>query len=231
MQNAIEAFNGSAYQEITTTTTKKSWFSKSTKKSVKSYFEDLDSETERQFSLVLSNIYNTVLASGDALDASASTLQNQLNNNFVFALSRHEIQDMQMDKEFGKLFHCTTQDAWLYKTPINIHNCDFEIGILGCDNAIADRIKNAGYKLINQPETYKIIHNDVVRGKNSTNFMNIHKGGSTFPEKQGYYLPPNYDLIMSQNFDSIINMFGGLSQYEKYKIIMDLLSNRIFINN
>lgn len=92
MKNAIEAFNGSAYQEITTTTTKKSWFSKSTKKSVKSYFEDLDSETERQFSLVLSNIYNTVLASGDALDASASTLQNQLNN-FVVSIGKVSLKD------------------------------------------------------------------------------------------------------------------------------------------
>lgn len=92
MKNAIESFNGSAYQEITTTTTKKSWFSKSTKKSVKSYFEDLDTETERQFSLVLDNIYNVVLLSGDALDASASTLQNQLNN-FVVSIGKVSLKD------------------------------------------------------------------------------------------------------------------------------------------
>ena len=97
LKNAIEEFNGSAYQTITTTTTKKSWFSKSTKKSVKSYFEDLDTETERQFSLVLSNIYNVVLASGDALDATASTLQNQLNN-FVVSIGKVSLKDKTGDE-------------------------------------------------------------------------------------------------------------------------------------
>lgn len=109
LKNAIETFNGSAYQEITTTTTKKSWFSKSSSSVVNSYFEDLDSETERQFSLVLAGIYNTVLASGDALDASASALQNQLDN-FVVSIGKislngktgDEIQE-ELTAVFGKV--------------------------------------------------------------------------------------------------------------------------------
>lgn len=123
MQNAIESFNGSAYQEITTTTTKKSWFSKSTKKSVKSYFEDLDSETERQFSLVLSNIYNTVLASGDALDASASTLQNQLNN-FVVSIGKVSLKDKtgeeiqtELTSIFGKISDDVVKATFPLLTP------------------------------------------------------------------------------------------------------------------
>ena len=97
MKNAIEAFNGSAYQTITTTTTKKSLFSKSSSSVVSSYFEDLDSETERQFSLVLSGLYNTVLASGDALDTNASTLQNQLDN-FVVSIGKVSLKDKTGDE-------------------------------------------------------------------------------------------------------------------------------------
>ena len=46
---------------------------------------------------------------------------------------------------------------------------DFELGFLGCDNAIADRFFKAGYKVINQPVTYKIFHYDIAKGKNSSN--------------------------------------------------------------
>lgn len=123
LKNAIEAFNGSAYQTITTTTTKKSWFSKSSSSSVNSYFEDLDTETERQFSLVLSGIYNTVLASGDALDAQAITLQNQLNN-FVVSIGKVSLKDKtgeeiqtELTSIFGKISDDVVKATFPLLTP------------------------------------------------------------------------------------------------------------------
>lgn len=123
LKNAIESFNGSAYQTITTTTTKKSWFSKSSSSVVNSYFEDLDSETERQFSLVLSGIYNTVLASGDALDASASTLQTQLDN-FVISIGKVSLKDKtgeeiqtELTSIFGKISDDVAKATFPLLTP------------------------------------------------------------------------------------------------------------------
>jgi hypothetical protein len=158
--------------------------------------------------------------------------------------------------------HAHTQDAWLFKAPINITpnaslnvncdmSCDFEIGYLGCDNAIADRLVKYGYKLINQPETYKIFHYDIAKGKTSINFMDKHKHETNenkekpknkYPERLGSYLVPNYDQILSMgsgkdvdvnnmNFNNIINSLGGSSNMEKYEFISKIMSDRIIMNN
>jgi hypothetical protein len=87
LTNAINDFNGSAYQTITTTVTKKSWFSKSTSTYVNSYFQALDNETERQFSLVLGNLYNTVLEAGNALDSTEAQTAEKLKN-FVVTIGK-----------------------------------------------------------------------------------------------------------------------------------------------
>jgi hypothetical protein len=214
------------------------------------------------------------------LDSNSNWLlmRGQLNNDFIFAQSRHEFNILEnsgkstsvMDKNFAQLYHCNTQDGWFYKTPLNIltecthnntigiHNeydkkfdINFEIGFLGCDNAIADRLRKFGYNIINQPETYKIMHYDIIRGKNSSNYLDKHmtnnktdnhkpnnKPDNKHPEINGCYLVPNYDQLLNYNIGngeidlaSMINKLGGISNWEKYKIISELLSTRIIINN
>ncbi|MGB7402704.1 MAG: tape measure protein [Arcobacter sp.] len=78
LSDAIEQINGQAYQTITTKIKKKSWFHSSTKTKVKTYFQGLDDEVERQFSLVLSNLYDTTIQSGEALDTSSADIENSL---------------------------------------------------------------------------------------------------------------------------------------------------------
>lgn len=58
---AIKQFEGDAYQTIKTTTKKKSWLGSSSSSSIKSYFKDLDDETNRQFTLVIDSLYELVL--------------------------------------------------------------------------------------------------------------------------------------------------------------------------
>lgn len=87
LTSAIEQFNGQAYQTISTTVEKKSWFSKSSSTSISTYFDALDSETERQFSLVLDNLYNTVLVAGTALDSATVDTANLLAN-FTVSLGK-----------------------------------------------------------------------------------------------------------------------------------------------
>jgi hypothetical protein len=118
---------------------------------------------------------------------------------------------MKLDDNFQKLYHSTTQDAWLFKTHIQVNNCDFEFGMLGCDNAIADRIIHSGYKIINKPITFKIFHNDNVKGKNSLNFIEKHKidaqiksnkPKNSHPERCGSFVVPNYDKILIDDIQS-----------------------------
>ena len=201
-------------------------------------------------------------------------IRGKLNSNYIFAQSRHEFNfvkdnkdtnttQLTLDINFDKLLHSTTQDGWFYKAPLNLHiPVDFELGMLGCDNAIADRLHKCGYNVINQPETFKICHYDISRGKNSNNFLAIHsqqqdkqqdkqqdhhqdtqqdhhsdniKPQNQHPEREGCYLVPNYDKLLGTNKNinlvSIINSLGGISNDEIYKVICDLFSARILINN
>lgn len=80
---ATDEIFGKAYQTISTTVKKKSWFGSSESTSIGSYFNNLDDETNRQFSLVLDNLYSTVLESGKALDSSTETTAKALDNFIV----------------------------------------------------------------------------------------------------------------------------------------------------
>ena len=191
-----------------------------------------------------------------------NTIRGQLNNGFIYAQSRHEFNIIDtgtehkivasMDKNFAQMLHANTQDAWLFKTPFNNNkeiDFDFELGFLGCDNAIADRFVKAGYKVMNQPMTYKIFHYDIAKGKTSSNYLEKHsketkektdkmiKPKNKYPERKGSYLVPNYDQMLSmtggKDIDMIqfINNLGGCSHFEKYEFISKLFSDRIIITN
>lgn len=97
LTKAIEDFNGAAYQTIETTVSKKSWFSKSSSTSVNSYFQALDEETERQFSLVLGNLYDTVYEAGIALGVGEKTLNNRLNH-FIVSIGKISLKDKTGDE-------------------------------------------------------------------------------------------------------------------------------------
>ena len=175
-----------------------------------------------------------------------------LNRGYILAQSRYEFPgefpgeartNAKMDANFSKMLHANTQDGWFYKAPINVSKCEFEIGMLGCDNAIADRIIRSSYKIANMPITWKIMHYDIAKGKNSSNYLEKHKLEAerknkpinTHPEREGQFLVPNYDSLVGIDGDidliSIINQLGGISNMEKYKLICEMFSNRIIIFN
>jgi hypothetical protein len=54
---------------------------------------------------------------------------------------------------FARIAFAVAQDAWIFRAPFEVADCDFEIGTLGCDNALAHRIKCAGRLPINSPRT------------------------------------------------------------------------------
>lgn len=92
LTTATQSILGSAYQTISTTTTKKSWFKKSSSTSIQTYFDALDTETNRQFSLVLDNLYQTTLLAGTALDSSAEATAKSLEN-FVVSIGKISLKD------------------------------------------------------------------------------------------------------------------------------------------
>lgn len=161
------------------------------------------------------------------------------NSTVVMALSRieyHSEQHKFLDPNLANIGHAIAQDAWVFKTPLNVQNAGFEIGTMGADNAIADRLKKAGYFPINYATRYKIYHYDVCRGKTAANANQVHLEDSVnqntvysrYPEEDGAYLVPDIDKITS--VDGIIAALG-VDENTRYFIICDLLSRYIKINN
>lgn len=87
LTSAINQFNGSAYQTIQTTVSKKSFFKKSSSTIIQDYFQKLDNETGRQFALVLGSLYDTVLLSGEALDSTSVETAKSLEK-FVVSIGK-----------------------------------------------------------------------------------------------------------------------------------------------
>ncbi len=83
LTSAINQIDGQAFQTIATTITKKSWFKKSSSTTIRTFFQDLNNETERQFSLVLNDLYNTTIKAGVALDRSSLDLDKSLSGFIV----------------------------------------------------------------------------------------------------------------------------------------------------
>lgn len=95
--NAIESIDGALYQTIKTVTTKKSWFSSSSSTRFDTYFEDMDNELERQFSLVLRNLYMVSVEAGAGLDVASNELTNKLNS-FVVKIGKISLKGKNADE-------------------------------------------------------------------------------------------------------------------------------------
>jgi hypothetical protein len=171
-------------------------------------------------------------------------LNKVLNDKTVIANSRHEMDLTNgtyfLDKIFARGFHAHTQDAWFCRTPINIKpavDVDFELGLVGCDNAIAHRFQISGYTVYNMPERFRVIHVDNIRGKNSQNFTQFHndyektkKIVNKHPENEGQLLVPNYDAVKNISIDNLITSLN-YSEQKRVLLITHILSETIKINN
>jgi len=157
----------------------------------------------------------------------------KFTSKMVGCISRYEfdgVSQAKLDPNFAKLMHSHTQDGWLFKPPIKIDNCDFSLGKLGCDNAIADRIKKSGYIPVNMNTSIQLAHYDLARNKNSTNYMKKHDLTKTEkPEELGQFLVPSWN-VMGIPFESLRKQLG-ITDIEIYEFICDIYSKRIKIKN
>lgn len=169
--------------------------------------------------------------------SSWNTLFN-VNGEYVYALSRHEFDGKQSvrDSMLNRVFYCNCQDAWIFKTPINIpDDCNFTIGTMGCDNAISHRLKQKNYTLINDSDRYMIHHYDICRKKTQQNYKEKSKEyekkaniKNDKPETRGTYLCP-----IMKNELSVDEMIRNLNinNYKKHEIICDIYSKILKIRN
>lgn len=161
------------------------------------------------------------------------------NERIVLCQSRIEFTppaSAHLDPAFARMAHANAQDGWFFVAPVDPPAIEFELGTLGCDNALAERIRRIGYMPVNLATRFKIMHFDLFRGKQGANTNEIHKAESEkrgtvysrFPEREGCYLVPDFDVVKSldQLSDSL-----GLSPLQKYRVICDMISQYVTIRN
>jgi hypothetical protein len=92
----------------------------------------------------------SIIANSDIYFESLDELKT-IKGNEVYALSRWDGNTL-YDRE-------DSQDAWVFRGKIKpIPDCNFGLGIPGCDNAIAERLQRAGYTVLNPSKSIKTIH-------------------------------------------------------------------------
>ena len=171
----------------------------------------------------------------DARDSDWRAAAEIVESPIVFALSRIEFNadgTTFEDPGFAQAAFAWSQDAWLFQAPIEVPDCDFEIGTLGCDNAIAHRFKRAGRLPVNAPGRFKIFHYDRCRGKTSANQYAIHKHErearglpiTAHPEQRGTYFVPDIDQIGS--IDGLLESLHA-TDLQRYEVFCEIVSRFI----
>ncbi len=94
-----------------------------------------------------------ILSNSDIyFDNTLGELVNYDFDNKFLALSRYE-NDVLHDRK-------NSQDTWIFKPKlrVNISDCNFKFGIMGCDNRIAANVYKMGYIVLNPSKTIKTHH-------------------------------------------------------------------------
>ena len=172
------------------------------------------------------------------------------NNQMVFDQSRHEYDIKKnikyLNKQFDKYYHAHTQDAWFFQCPLHVDDCNFQLGVMDCDNAIADRINKSGYFVLNKAIEYKIfhVHSHEIRVK--VEQVKDKKIITQIAEQkaQGYKFVCNFDKVIHLSICQICKQFkvpkvdyqefsklNFNCLFEKYKKINDIVNNRLMLNN
>jgi hypothetical protein len=155
----------------------------------------------------------------------------------VFCLSRHEFNadgTIWIDPISQNRGMANSQDAWVFLSPVKIQNCDFGVGVMGCDNAIAHRIKQSGLVPVNAARHFRIFHFDRVRGKTMENQEDIYASERSqsrprqHPERLGQYLLPDIDTLTS--VDDLLTSLNA-NRMDRYRAICDTLNNLRHLKN
>ncbi|MDR3646390.1 MAG: hypothetical protein P4L22_02500 [Candidatus Babeliales bacterium] len=124
-------------------------------------------------------------------DESLNLLSNYSLKNKFMGLTRWDV------KKGGatKLYRNLSQDSWIYKTPIKNFKSDFELGVLGCENALIEQVLKNKFKAENPCFSIITYH--------------LHLSGIRNYDKQFYiktgpeYIPLNHSSLGQRKLERI----------------------------
>jgi hypothetical protein len=107
---------------------------------------------------------NTVICNSDiSFNNSLIPLSRVLRSNVCAALSRW---DLGRDGTPRCYYTPYSQDAWVFSGKIRDFECNFNIGIPGCDNRFMHELSEVGYKVINPALTIRSYHHHNASDRN-----------------------------------------------------------------
>lgn len=93
-----------------------------------------------------------VIANSDIFFDSTIRLIKQLQPYQCFALSRWETKTKSLFNQDD------SQDVWCFRDQISVNDCNFHLGLPGCDNRIAQIISDYGYEIFNPSKSIRCWH-------------------------------------------------------------------------
>ena len=215
--NAINDFNGSVYQTISTTVSKKSWFSSSSSTSLSTYFSELDASVNNQFSLVLRSLYDTVYQAGNALEIGSDSLNNSLNN-FVVSIGKISLKDKtgtQIQELLTSIFGKIGDDLAKAAVPTITQFQKVGEGTLETLTRVASGMEQANYFIDRLGSTFeKVNFNSIINKQGDVGFEALYQ--SILKVEKG------------ANFNNILSTLSGTAEdlYSAYTSL-DLIRDRL----
>lgn len=119
-----------------------------------------------------------IIANSDIYFNETLELANEIEERQVYALCRWD------ESYSGLVFYSKleSQDVWIWRSKINV-DCDFGLGLPGCDNALLYNIERKGHEVLSPSKQIQAIHLHHTQVRNYEILKNVNKMKLNKPKK------------------------------------------------
>lgn len=224
---ALDGISASAYQTVLTTVSKKSLFKKSTSHSYATYFQSLENETTRQFTLVLNNLYDTVLTAGVALDSLEEDTAKKLSNFVVNlgAVSLKGLSSAQIQEKITAVFSSLGDNMASHAFPLLTDFQAIGEGMFETLTRVATGMEEAGYYIDRLGNKYQDLkYTDIENKQGNVGFEALLQSIAKV-EEATYPLNNNLFKIIANLNSTAEELYGA------YSILDELRDRLIYLNH
>lgn len=205
LATAIEdGINSKAYQYVKIKKKKKSLFGSSSSTKYKTYYgEGLDDETSNQFSLILGNIYDSVIAAGVALDSTQKETEKALSN-YIVKLGKISLKGKsqgQIQELLTNIF--SAQSDNIAKTAFPLLNEFQQVGegMFETLTRVATGMEEAGFYIKRLGQDFEDLkYTEIINKQGDVGFEALYQSITKFEEAT--YPVNNNLLLIVENLDA-----------------------------
>lgn len=193
-----------SYQYVKIKKKKKSLFGSSSSKKYKTYYsEGLDAETSNQFSLILGNIYDSVLSVGTALDSTVEQTRKRLSH-YVVSFGKISLKDKtqgQIQELLTNIF--SAQSDSIARTAFPKLNAFQQVGegMFETLTRVATGMEEAGFYIKRLGQEYEDLkYTKIINKQGDVGFEALYQSITKFEEAT--YPVNNNLLLIVENLDA-----------------------------